>query len=81
MNILTQQINNPWVLLPLLAWTVFWKGFALWTSVKKDHKKWFIALVFLNTFGILDIIYLFWIAKKDLKDVKRVLKKIFSVKK
>ena len=80
MNIFTQQINNPWVFIPLLAWTVFWKGFALWTASKKDHKKWFVALVIINTFGILDIVYLFWVAKKDLSDVKRILKKIFSAK-
>ncbi|MFA5750953.1 MAG: DUF5652 family protein [Candidatus Paceibacterota bacterium] len=77
MDIFTQQISNPWTLLPILIWTAFWKGFALWTAVKKDHKKWFVALIILNTFGVLEIIYLFWIAKKNLGDVKKVLARIF----
>jgi len=80
-----EQLNplglSYWVLIPLLVWTIFWKGLALWTAVKKDHKKWFIALIILNTFGILEIIYIFWIAKKDWSFVKRVLLKIVMPKK
>jgi len=76
-----EQLNTlgipDWAVLLILIWTVFWKGYALWTAVKKNHRKWFIALVIINTFGILDIIYLFWIAKKNLHDIKRVLLKIF----
>lgn len=76
-----EQLNTlgipDWAVLLILIWTVFWKGYALWTAVKKNHRKWFIALVIINTFGILDIIYLFWIAKKNLHDVKRVLQRVF----
>lgn len=62
-------------------WTLFWKGYALWTAVKNNHKGWFVAVLILNTFGILDIIYLFWIAKKKWSDVKRVFLKIVLPKK
>jgi hypothetical protein len=52
------------VFLLLLAWTFFWKGLALWHSAKRGDTWWFIALLFINTLGILEIIYLFAVAKK-----------------
>lgn len=42
------------------VWTIFWKGFALWHSAKNSQKYWFIALLILNTVGILELIYLFF---------------------
>lgn len=74
-------IMNSWIFFPILVWTVFWKGFALWTAAHKNHKVWFVVLLIVNTFGILEIIYLFWIAKKNWGDVKRILEKIFVPKK
>ncbi len=47
-----------WVVL-LLAWTYLWKGMALWKAAQKSSKWWFIALLFINTFGILEILYLY----------------------
>jgi hypothetical protein len=47
----------------VLIWSLFWKGFALWYAAKRDEKWWFIALLILNTAGILEIIYIFFIAK------------------
>ena len=62
--------------LPLLVlvvvWTLFWKGYAVWTAVKNNHKGWFVAVLILNTCGILEIIYLFAVAKKKWVDVKKV---------
>lgn len=72
----------PLVLLALVvAWTLFWKGYAIWTAVKKDHKGWFVALLVFNTLGILEIIYLFAVAKKKWSDVGNVLSRIFTPKK
>lgn len=34
------------------------KGYALWYSAQADQKWWFIALLVINTLGILEIIYL-----------------------
>lgn len=62
-------------MIPLIFWVFFWKGFALWTAVKLNQKKWFIALLLINTFGILEIFYLFYIAKKTWTDVKNIFKK------
>lgn len=47
----------------VLVWSLFWKGLALWHASKRDEKKWFIALLILNTLGILEIIYLFFVVK------------------
>jgi len=40
------------------------KGMALWDSAIKRKKAWFIALLILNTLGILPLIYLICFKKK-----------------
>lgn len=52
----------PVVLLAVL-WSLFWKGIALWNAAKRGEKWWFIALLVINTFGILEIFYIFFVAK------------------
>lgn len=49
----------------LMAWSLVWKGFALWHSARRGERAWFIAFLFVNTVGILEIIYLFWFVKRD----------------
>ena len=39
------------------------KGFALWYAAKRNEKWWFIALLLINTLGILELIYLIFFAK------------------
>jgi len=48
------------IFLLLSVWSLIWKGIALWKSAHNNHRNWFIALLIINTFGILDIIYLFY---------------------
>ena len=50
-------------LILLAFWTIFWKGLALWHSARRGETVWFIVLLFVNTLGILEIIYLFGFAK------------------
>lgn len=50
----------------LLAWSIAWKGLALWRASKNDQKNWFIAILVINTLGILEIVYLFGFAKKKM---------------
>lgn len=57
-----------------ILWVLPWKGYALWTASREKHKRWFIALLILNTFAIVDIFYLFYIAKKDVRDIKKLFK-------
>lgn len=46
-----------------LVWSIFWKGLALWHSARRCQNWWFLILLVINTAGILEIIYLFAVAK------------------
>jgi len=65
--------DNIWILFFSLIWVLPWKGYALWVAAENKSRVWFIVLLLLNTFAILDIIFIFYVAKKTLKDIKRVL--------
>lgn len=54
-----------WLFFLLIAWSLFWKGMALWKAARQGHKNWFIALLILSTVGILEIIYLAVFTKKE----------------
>jgi hypothetical protein len=69
------QNNNIWILIVSIIWILPWKGYALWTASQKNNKKWFIALLILNTFAILEIFYIFYIAKKTPKEIINSFKK------
>ena len=56
--------NNLWLVIALALWTLPWKGVALWKAASRHDKWWFIALLVVNTVGILEIFYIFFIAKK-----------------
>lgn len=63
MDINTFLEENIWILVLSLA-TMPIKGFALWYSSRLSQKWWFIILFISNTLGILDLIYILFIAKK-----------------
>ena len=44
------------------------------SKFKRGDKKWFVALIILNTFAILEIFYIFYIVKKNPKDIIKSLK-------
>ena len=67
-------LQNNLILVLIMIWVLPWKGYALWTAAKRGHKLWFVAILVLNTLAILDIIYLFVIAKKTGKDIVSDLK-------
>lgn len=48
----------------IVIWSLIWKGLALWHSARKGEYIWFVVILLVNSVGILDIIYLFLIAKK-----------------
>src|SRR3989344_5625160 len=61
-------LNLPqWLLVVVIAWTLVWKGFALWRAAKLSHKIWLVIILVINTLGILEILYLFLFSKLDLK--------------
>ena len=41
------------------------KGYALWTAARAEQKWWFIALLVINTLGILEVVYLIWFRPKS----------------
>jgi hypothetical protein len=60
-------LNDPRItlVLSILAiWELAWKGIALWKAAGNGSKPWFIALLIINTVGILPIIYVFFFSKK-----------------
>jgi len=48
----------------LMLWSLAWKGVALWKAAKNDSKYWYIAMLVINTVGLLEIIYIFFFSKK-----------------
>ena len=58
MEFIQQALTNPVIMYPLLIWSIFWKGLALWRSARMNHKGWFIALLVINTVGIFEIVYI-----------------------
>jgi len=51
------------VMIVLAIWTIYWKGLSMWHAASKKDSTWFIILLVFNTLGILDMIYLFGVAK------------------
>lgn len=52
-----------WAFGPLALWSLVWTGLALWHAGKRGEKWWFILFLLVHTAGILEIIYLVFIAK------------------
>lgn len=57
--------QNPYLLFLVLAWTLPWKGVALWRAALRNDTWWFIALLVLNTLGVLEILYIFIFSKRS----------------
>lgn len=47
---------------PLAIWSAVWTGFALWHAARRGEKGWFIIFLLVHTAGILEIIYLVFVA-------------------
>ena len=54
---------SPVLIVLLVIWSIVWKGLALWKAASLRQKYWFIAILIINTLGILDIIYYFFVSK------------------
>jgi len=65
-----QELLSVLVFLTILAWTLPWKGVALWKAANKKHLVWFIVLLLVNTLAILEILYIFWFSKIGERKVK-----------
>ncbi len=54
------------VLVLILVWTLVWKALALWRAARQGSEWLFIALLVVNTMGILEILYLYVFSKSDM---------------
>lgn len=56
--------QNWWVIAIIYIWSLFWKAIALWKSARTNQKVWFVVFLFVNTIGILEILYIFYFARQ-----------------
>lgn len=59
-NMLDTLLNNDLFYFLAALWVLPWKGLALWRASRKGSKIWFIVLFVVNTFALLEIIYIFF---------------------
>lgn len=50
-------------ILILALWSSFWTGLSLWHAAKRGEKGWFILFLLMHTAGIIEFVYLFFVAK------------------
>ncbi|NCO23349.1 hypothetical protein COW09_01625 [bacterium (Candidatus Moisslbacteria) CG12_big_fil_rev_8_21_14_0_65_36_11] len=62
--------QNAWALYLVVVWTIIWKGLVLWKSARSKDLWWFIALLVINTLGILEILYFFIFSKRKSLQIK-----------
>ena len=56
-----EQWWSQWyVVLLLTVWELVWKGVALWKAARNGHKNWYVAILVINTVGLLPIGYIIW---------------------
>ena len=70
---MTPQLPVPnFVIILLFVWSLVAKGLALWRAANLKQRNWFVAILVVNTIGILELIYLFKFSKKPLtlKEIK-----------
>ena len=46
------------LLLLAILWTLPWKGVALWKAARNYQKGWYVAMLIIQTLGILEILYI-----------------------
>ncbi len=60
--------NQTWLTIAFVLlniWTLVWKGLALWKAGQLKQKVWFVLLLVINTMGLLEIAYVFFLSKVD----------------
>jgi len=53
------------IFLLVSLWSLAIKGYALWHAAREGQRTWYIALLVVNTFGILELAYLFFFRPRD----------------
>lgn len=63
-------LGSPILFYVILAWEIGWRGWGLWRSARGEQRYWFIAILLINSLGILPIFYLFVFS--DEKKMKKI---------
>lgn len=53
-----------WII-ALAIWDLIAKGFGLWNAARNNQRNWFIAILFINSAGILPVLYLKFFKRKN----------------
>ncbi len=59
-----------WLIALLVAWSLVWKGLALWKAARDGSRNWFTVLLLVQTLGILEILYLYVFSKPKAHAIK-----------
>lgn len=54
-----------------IVWFIVWKLIAFWRSARDNNKLWYILFIFIHTFGILEIIYIYFISPNSSYQIKK----------
>lgn len=74
MEFVPEFLEGPLGLVIIVAasvWSLIWKAVALYKAGSLRHKGWFTALFFINTLGILEILYVAYFSKTERRMAKR----------
>jgi hypothetical protein len=55
---------HQWIIPIVIAWSLAWKGIALWKTARNNSQTWFVAILIINTLGILEIIYILFFSRE-----------------
>jgi len=81
MNLLTELYQQNPLLLVIVIWSIPWTFSAMWKAAQNGHKVWYIALLIINTAGVLPMLYIFYFSKnknpfnkkkENRKDTKKI---------
>lgn len=64
------------LIVAVVTWQLAWKGLSLWRAARNDSKPWFVALLAINSMGVLDAFYLFVVDRRHRRRIEASL--VFS---
>lgn len=71
-NILTNlSVQQAQLLVVLALWELVWKGIALYKAARNKQDFWFIVLLFINTVGILPILYIRYFQEDKNREIRK----------
>lgn len=69
-QLLDQLASYPAVAILFLVWMILWKGLGLWKAARNKHLTWFVIILVVNTVGLLEIAYIFFLNRWEMGSAK-----------